>query len=320
MKKLLVITPIKHIDGLTSFFKSFINTIYLQDPGVKEVKKRALKVDAIFTNPNKSKVYLGKEIIDACKNLKYICTASTGTNHIDLEYASIKKIKILSLTKEIKVIKKISSTADLALTLTLMSVRNVYPSFKSVLKKQWNYEHFIGRQINSLNIGVIGYGRLGKIYSRYMLSLGCNVYVYDPYVKVKNRKIIQINKLNNLINKCDVLSIHVHVNSQTINLINQKLLSFAKKNIIIINTSRGEVVNEVDMCNFLKNNNKSKFYTDVLNNEIKNKFNSPIYKLASLKNNNQIFITPHIGGMTREAQKIAYFHAAKLLKRELKNK
>jgi len=317
MISLLVITPINHINGLKPFLKKFSKIIYIEDPIKKEVLKYIGKVDAIYTNPNKSKIYIDKEIINLGVNLKYICTASTGTNHIDVSYALSKKIKVLSLTKELKIIKKISSTADLALTLTLMSVRNTFPSFQSVLKRQWNYEDFIGRQINNLNIGVIGYGRLGKIYSNYMISLGCKVHVYDPYVIIKNKKIQPVSNLKKLFKISDLISIHVHVNSETKNLINKKILFNANKNIIVINTSRGEIINEDDIINFLKLNSKSKLYTDVLADEIKNKFKSPIFKFAQNKTNDQVFITPHIGGMTVEAQEIAYTHAAKMLYEEV---
>ncbi len=317
MITLLVITPIDHIKGLKSFLKKFSKIVYIEDPTKKDVLKYISKVDAIYTNPNKSKIYIDKKMINLAVNLKYICTASTGTNHIDVSYALSKKIKVLSLTKELKIIRKISSTADLALTLTLMSVRNVFPSFQSVLKRQWNYENFIGRQLNSLNIGVIGYGRLGKIYTNYMLSLGCKVYVYDPYVNIKNNKIQLISNLKKLFKISDLISIHVHVNSETKNLINKKILFNANKNIILINTSRGEIINENDVVNFLKLNNKSKLYTDVLSDEINNKFKSPIFKFAQNKINDQVFITPHIGGMTVEAQEIAYTHAAKMLYEEI---
>ena len=84
-----------------------------------------------------------------------------------------------------------------------------------------------------------------------------------------------------------------------------------KNNVLIINTSRGEVINEKDLVNFLIKNPNSKVATDVLTNEILNRKKSPLYKY-SLKSK-QVFITPHIGGMTSKAQEIAYNHVSDLL-------
>lgn len=318
MHKLLIATPISHIDGLDSFLKSFTKTIMFENTDEKFIADKIKNVDAIYINPNKSKVYYGEKILKKAKKLKVICTASTGTNHIDLVYAKNNNITILSLTKQFSVIKRISSTAELATTLSLMAVRNTYFAINSVKNKNWNYESFIGRQTTNLSVGVVGYGRLGKIYANHMLALGSEVYVYDPYVKIKKKSNLhQLKFLEDIFIKSDVISLHVHADQKNLNLIDNKILKFAKKDCIIINTSRGEIINENHICTFLKQNPNARLYVDVLADEIKNKFNSPIYKFFKRKKNTQICITPHIGGMTKEGQLIAYFHAAKMLKKFL---
>ena len=83
------------------------------------------------------------------------------------------------------------------------------------------------------------------------------------------------------------------------------------KNVLIVNTSRGEIINEIDLVNFLKKNKDAKYATDVLKGEIKNKFESKIFKYSKVSN--QVLITPHIGGMTSDAQKLAYMGIAKEL-------
>ena len=98
--KILVITPVKHISGVVEKLNSIGNVDYLDDPTPEKVISVIGGYDAIYTNPNKSKVFIGKEIIDAATQLKVICTASTGTNHIDKEYVKNKKIPILALTED----------------------------------------------------------------------------------------------------------------------------------------------------------------------------------------------------------------------------
>lgn len=309
--KILVITPVRHIIGVPELLESSGIVTYIDDPTSKEVLSVIHEFDAIFTNPNKSKVFIGKEVIDAAVNLKVICTASTGTNHIDKEYAQELGIPILALTEEREVINRISSTAELAFSLTLASLRHVVKSHNAVLEGEWDYEKYIGRQMNSLTIGTIGYGRLGGMYAKYCKAFGSKVLVYDPYKKVEDKVINQVDSLNYLLQKSDVIAIHVHVTDETIGMINKECFDVMNKEVVIVNTSRGDMINESDLVNFLKLNKYARIATDVLANEIINRENSPLLKYAS--ESDQVIITPHIGGMCREAQEIAYGHAAKRL-------
>ena len=229
MHKLLVATPINHINGLEKYLKTFSIVINKGNPTKNNIINYIAKVDAIYINPNKSKIFYGRNVLQYAKNLKVICTASTGTNHIDTEYAKNKNIKILSLTKQYSVINKISSTAELATTLSLMSIRHTFFAMNSVMNKQWDYERFIGRQFSSLKVGVIGFGRLGKIYTKNMLGLGFKVYVFDPFVKIRKMKnVTRCTNLKQIFDKCSLVSLHIHANSENLDLIDKKILKYAK--------------------------------------------------------------------------------------------
>ena len=310
-KKILVITPVKHIMGVTENLEAIAAVTYIDDPTLEEILPLIKDFDGIYTNPNKSKVFIGKELIDAGKKLKVICTASTGTNHIDKDYAKRQGITIISLTEERKVINTISSTAEHAFALTMTSLRHVMNGHNDVMKGGWDYEKFIGRQMDGLTIGVIGYGRLGMLYANYCLAFGSKVLVYDPYQKVSNNNIHQVNDINTLLLQSDVISIHVHVTDQTQNMIDYKWFNKMKPNVLIVNTSRGDIIYEPDLIEYLSKNKSAKIATDVLADEIRNREDSPLLKFAS--ESDQVIITPHIGGMTKEAQEIAYNHAADLL-------
>ena len=306
--KILVITPVRHIKGVPEILESIGEVTYMDDPISNEVINVIDKYDAIYTNPNKSKVFLGKEVIDAAKRLKVICTASTGTNHIDKPYVEEKGIPILALTEERQVINRISSTAELAFALTLASLRHVVKSHNNALTGEWDYTKYIGRQMNGLTIGVIGYGRLGGMYSRYCKAFDSRVLVYDPYKTVEDDAFEQIDDISILLQKSDVIAIHVHVSDETLTMVNKNWLSQMKKDVLLVNTSRGDIVNESDLVEFLAANPEAKVATDVLADEIRNRLTSPLYKYA--QNSQQVIITQHIGGMSREAQEIAYGHAA----------
>ena len=309
--KILVITPVRHIMGVPEFLESSGEVTYMDDPSVEEVISVIGNYDAIFTNPNKSKVFIGKEILDAAKNLKVICTASTGTNHIDKPYVEKIGLPILSLTEEREVINRISSTAELAFSLTLASLRHVIKSHKAVLRGEWNYEKYIGRQMNCLTIGSIGYGRLGSMYSKYCKAFDSRVLVYDPYKKVEEQDVEQIDRLEYLLQESDVIAIHVHVTKETIGMLDKSCFDLMKKDVVLVNTARGDIVNESDLVSFLQSNLSARIATDVLSDEIRNRKSSPLLNYAL--ESDQVIITPHIGGMCREAQEIAYGHAAKRL-------
>ena len=315
---ILVITPISHIKGVEAKLNSLGNVAYFDDPLYADILPLISEYDVIFTNPNKSKIFIGKDLIDQAKKIQIICTASTGTNHIDVDYARKKNIKILSLTKEIDTINKISSTAEHAFALTLSSLRNIVPACKHVLENKWNYEKFIGRQFSELVVGVIGYGRLGTMYSKYSSSMGAKVLVYDPYKKVLDGNVSQVESLDEIFSDSNIISIHVHHNIETNKMLNEKCFNKMKSDVLLINTSRGEVFDEIDLVNFLKNNNDSKVAVDVISDEIKGNESSALR--AYSKFSNQVLITPHIGGMTQEAQEIAYNHAALMLERYIKLK
>ncbi len=318
---ILIITPLKHIETAWVNINKIGNCTYLPDPSLKDLDNINNDYQVIFTNPNKSKIFLGRKIFNKFKNLKIICTASTGTVHIDLKLALKKNIKIISLKNEYKTLKQISSTAELAFALMINKLRYTHDASISVRNGVWDYEKFIGRQINSLKIGIVGYGRLGKMFAQFCLSFGANVYIYDPYKNPRSKKIRKLTNLKKLFMICDVVSLHSHVTENTINFIDKHILSTAKKNLLLVNTARGEIVNESDLVKFLKFNPHAFYATDVLSNETKNKNQNVVLKFAKTRQGiHQTTITPHIGGMTSEAQKIAYNQAVFLLSKEIKNR
>lgn len=315
MINILVITPLKHLLGVFEELKKYGNIIYLPYINKLELidKLKDKNIEYLLTNPNKQGFILDKDVLEN-SNIKLINTCSTGTNHIDKEYCFKKNIKIWSLTNDYELINDLPSTSDLAFGLMINLLRNIPLSFQSVKNYNWNYEPFIGREIKNLNLGIIGFGRLGKIMSNYGKSFGMNILIYDPYVS--NEKILKIDKnykkvnKNELLELSDVISIHVHVNEETKNMINKDFINKMKNNSYLINTSRGEIVNEDDIINNLKNKKLGGYATDVLYHEFSNINNSKLIKLSN-ENKYNLIITPHIGGMTIEGQTKAYMWSVK---------
>lgn len=311
MKTIICTTPIDHLKGLKKNLKKRGKLIYKPNIKKKELKKtleKNKKINIIFCNPNRQGYILDKEIL-LNSSVKLINTASTGLNHINQNDCKKLGIKILSLTKDIKLIRKLPSTSELSFGLMINLQRNIFQSFKSVKNKKWDYKPFIGQELSSLTIGIIGFGRLGNFMAKYAKAFGMKVFYYDPF---KNSKNYEKTNLKRLVQNSDVISMHAHVNDETKYMINKKILRLAKKKPIIINTSRGELVNEKDIIWALKNKKISGYGADVIEKEFVDIEKSPIIKNINKYN---IIVTPHIGGMTYQGQERAYNYAINKIKR-----
>ena len=311
MKTIICTTPIDHLEGLKRNLKKKGKLIYKPNINKKDLKKileKNKRINVIFCNPNRQGYILNKEILQN-SSVKLINTASTGLNHINQDDCKKLNIKILSLTKDFKLIKKLPSTSELSFGLMINLQRNIFQSFQSVKNKKWDYTPFIGQELSSLTIGIIGLGRLGNLMANYAKAFGMRVFYYDPFKQTRKYKKINLKRLVQI---ADVISIHAHVNNQTKYMINKKILKFAKKKPVIINTSRGELVNEQDIIWGLKNKIISGYGADVIEKEFIDINKSPIIK--NIKKYN-IIITPHIGGMTYQGQLRAYNYAINKLRK-----
>lgn len=307
---ILCITPIRHLKGVFEKLQSFGSITYKPNCTKDDLLILDLsKYNVIFCNPNKQPFLLDQSVL---KNYRgSILTASTGLNHIDVKYCKENNIKILSHKNDHKqLLNNLPSTAELSFTLMVSLLRKIPECKIHTSEFKWDYTAFMGRQIKDLNVGIIGYGRLGKMMAEYCIAFGAKVFIYDPYVfnSIESKDDIPgfyiTKSLEDLFEKCDVISIHVHVTHETKYMINKSLLNLPTKDLYLINTSRGEIVNEVDVVNALKSGRLSGYGTDVVESEFDNIKNSAIIK--AMNDGENIIVTPHIGGMTIEGQTKAY--------------
>ncbi len=260
--KILCITPIKHLDGVYEKLSSFGEVIY--KPNISKIELiEFLKVNTIyyiFTNPNKQGFILNKDVLRNSQ-IKIINTCSTGLNHIDIDYCNKNNIYIWSLTTDYELINDLPSTSELAFGLMLSLLRNIPISFDNVKEGNWNYEPYVGHQVKGLTIGIIGYGRLGKIMKRLFSGWDVKVLLDDPYV--------DCNKVDKeyLIMHSDVIFLHVHVTEETKGMVDEVFLSKMKKNSYLINTSRGELVDEDLIIKSIQDGVLKGYGTDVIRDE-----------------------------------------------------
>jgi D-3-phosphoglycerate dehydrogenase len=252
---------------------------------------------------------LTKEILDKATNLKLIGSATTGLNHIDINYAKKKKIKILNLHGTHTL-----PTAQHTIALMLSLSRNIPWAFESLKNGKWERYRFIGTQLDEKTLGIIGLGRIGSQVAKYAKAFGMNVIAYDPFIK-KNKSVSLVS-LNTLLKTSDIISLHPMLTESSRNMLQLKQLKLMKRTAFLINTSRGEVINSKDLLVALKKHVISGAALDVFPEEPFLKKGNRFVSYA--QKNKNLIITPHIGASTKEAVHMAGFEIAMKIKKELK--
>ena len=311
MNKILCITPIKHLEGVFEKLSKFGEVEYQPN-----ITKPALKfylstnsVDWIFTNPNKQNFILDEDVLNG-SNIKGINTASTGLNHIDLNYCEQNNIEVVSHKNDLELINDLPSTSELAFGLMMSLMRNIPKSFHSVKDGNWDYEPYVGHQIKGKTIGIIGYGRLGKIMCDLFYGWGVKLLATDPYERITTARGVPLDEL---LEKSDVVFLHTHVTDDTRGMVDEEFLSYMKEGSYLINTARGELVDEEAIIESIKVGHLKGYGTDVIKDEFGDIENSKLVEF-SINPNNNVVITPHIGGMTIEGQTKAYHWAVNKFK------
>jgi len=246
-------------------------------------------------------IHIDKEIIEKGKYLKYILTATTGLDHIDVDFFETKGGQVISLKNEIEFLSSIPSTAEHTWALLLSLVKKTPSSFESVKAGFWNRNLFKGNNLKGKKLGVLGLGRVGVQVAKFAQAFDMEVRYYD--CQKKNTKLEGFNSPEALFEWAEILSIHIPLNKDNVHFVDKSLLNLLKEQSILINTSRGAVVDESHLCYLIRENKIKGYATDVLENELSLNFsNHELIGLAKAGHN--IIITPHIAGATYESMKM----------------
>jgi D-3-phosphoglycerate dehydrogenase / 2-oxoglutarate reductase len=253
------------------------------------------------------------EVMSAARILKVIVTATTGLNHIDLEEAERRGIQVLSLRGEVEFLKDIRATAEHTLALMLALLRHMPAAMAHVRDGGWDRDLFKGRELHGKTVGIVGYGRLGRIVARYLKAFDTHILAADPHIDTRAVEPgVSLLPLAQLVREADLVTLHVNLCEETQGFFGQEQFTAMKNGAWFINTSRGELVDENALLRALRSGHLAGAALDVLCDEDSNGMpNHSLVAYSRIYDN--LIITPHLGGCTAESmEKTEVFLADKL--------
>lgn len=255
----------------------------------------------IFKGVNILIVRLGgrvdREVLNKFPDLETVVSATTGHDHLNIEDIKAQGIRLVSLRGQKKFLTKITATPEHTWGLLLSLVRKIPVANDHVKQGKWERDLFKGHQLQHKTLGIVGLGRIGSKVASYGKSFDMKIQYYDPYVKSSKYK--KCNSLAQLLSTSDIVSIHVHLSSETENLLNERNLQNIRQGAFIVNTSRGKVLNERAVVSLMKSKKIAGVASDVLDSELDDISKSQLWKAQQLGYN--VIITPHLGGATWES-------------------
>ena len=250
---------------------------------------------------------IDQEIIDAAKNLKMIGVCSVGLNHIDMEYAKSKGIQVFNAPG-----LNANAVAELTISKMLDISRGTFTANYDVkVKHEWDKYKFNGRELRGKTLGVMGFGRIGQRVGELARAFGMTIVAYDPYLPahVFGEQCATSVSIPELLQVSDFISIHLPLTPETKDLFNKESLAGMKNDAVVLNMSRGGIVNEKDMYEALVAGTIGGYATDVMENELAgdgltgdDTFASPLFDCDNF------IVSPHIGAQTVDAARDIGIH------------
>ncbi|RLF87647.1 3-phosphoglycerate dehydrogenase [Thermococci archaeon] len=302
--KVLVAAPL-HEKAVEILKNAGLEVVYEEYPDQEKLKELVKDVSAIIV---RSKPKVTKEIIDTAPNLKVIARAGVGLDNIDVEYAKSKGIEIVNAPAASS-----RSVAELAIALIFNVARKVAFADRKMREGVWAKKQCMGFELEGKTLGVIGFGRIGYAVAKIAKAIGMKILLYDVIKNEERAREVdgKFVELEELLKNSDVITIHVPLLESTHHLINEERLKLMKSTAILINTSRGPIVDTNALVKALQEGWIAGAGLDVFEEE-------PLPKDHPLTKFDNVVLTPHIGASTVEAQERAGIEVAEKVVKILK--
>jgi len=257
-----------------------------------QIKEKISDFDIVVV---RSRTKITKEMIDLTTKCKIIARVGVGLDNIDVDSAKAKNIRVINAVEG-----AMNAVAELVLGLMLSMAREIPRADREIRNGKWLKKELMGIELSGKYLGIVGLGNIGKRLAKLARGLNMNIIGFDviPIADDFSREVGLIKAdIDTLISSADFISFHVPLTETTHHLVNTKRLSMMKKTTYIINTSRGEIIDENALYDALKEGKIAGAALDVF--EIEPAVGN---KLTTLPN---VICTPHVGAQTREAQTLA---------------
>lgn len=250
-----------------------------------------------------------RAVIDKAVRLKVIGMPGAGLDHIDVEYAQSKGIKVVNVPGG-----NVDSVAELTVGLMITLLRNMWiAGYKTRTEHCWNKYLFMGRELSGKKLGIVGFGRIGRRVAEIAQVFKMSVVAYDPYIPPTGMpEAIPLVSFEELLMEADIITLHLPLTAETYHLISTEQINIMKPGAYIINVSRGGIIDEEAVYQALKSGKLGGVAVDVMENEPPPDKPIPYSKLFELDN---FVVTPHLGAWTVEAQnRVAEIVAREMLR------
>jgi D-3-phosphoglycerate dehydrogenase len=277
----------------------------LKVPSTSDVVRAAIRdCDAILDAS--MKVHITDAMIVTAAKLQIISCATTGSDHIERRELTRRGIPVRTLTEDRELLRNLTPAAELSWALLMACARKLPEAINHVKTGGWNREMFPGVMLKGKRLGIIGCGRIGTWMSRYAQAFGMEIVGYDPFISDVS-PLIQPVSLEELVRISDFISIHVPLNEYTEALLSGKHFRAMKTGTILVNTSRGAVIDEKALLDALESKRLRAAGLDVLIDE-PDIDKSPLFRY--IQSHDNLIITPHCGGFSPDAVSIVCSRAA----------
>ena len=243
----------------------------------------------------RSKTVISKKVINSAERLLSIGSFCLGTNQIDLKSCSTNGIAVFNAPYS-----NTRSVVEIVIAQIINLLRSIVKKSNEMHDGKWSKDSINSYEIRNKTIGIIGYGNIGSQLSVLCESLGMNVLYFDKVDKLSIGNAKKVSSLSKLLKESDIVSLHIDGSKKNSNFISSKEFEMMKKNSIIINYSRGNIIDIDALKKYLENNKLLGAAIDVFPKEPLNNSEKFKSELRGLKN---LILSPHIGGSTKEAQK-----------------
>lgn len=270
-----------------------IVAVYHPEISRSEIKNMIADFDGMII---RSKTFVDEDLLGN-SNIKFVGRAGSGIDNLDVPYLESKGVKIVNAPEGNR-----DAVGEHTVGMILSLLHNLHQAHEQVLSNTWDREGNRGIELGSLTVGIIGYGNMGGSLAKKLQSFGCKVIAYDKYHTEFTNDWAQSVSLKELQAQADILSLHIPLTDETLNMTSGTFFNDFKKNILFINTSRGEVAPLASIVEAMQKGKIVKAALDVLENEKLNKLTPEQTKnMKWLKDSGRVIFTPHVAGWTIES-------------------